>query len=254
MEINENSLASNSSVNINKNPGDSENLDKTVLAKIYEDGKNGVFKPKIFEFGEESKSYTPVVAFFKCETNFESRPSKKIKMKCLICNKNFHAKVGRFTNLNRHISTDHKDSETVEWYKNFCATSSKSKDCACLDEDMLLLIKYFISSNNSIVELKNKFFKKLMIKAKMKTPDYRTFVNKLLPKVMDEIHKTILKKLRDATCISLITDIWTNKQLKDFIAVAANIINEKFEKQLLVIGISRMPGKHNAENVKIGIN
>jgi hypothetical protein len=81
-----------------------------------------------------------------------------------------------------------------------------------------------------------------MIKARMKTPDYRTFVNQLLPKVMDEVHKTILKKLNDASSLSLITDIWTNKQLKDFIAVAANIINEKFEKQLLVIGITRMPG------------
>ena len=49
-----------------------------------------------------------------------------------------------------------------------------------------------------------------MVKAKMKTPDYRTFVNGLLPKVMQEIHEKILTKLRQATSISLITDIWTN--------------------------------------------
>ena len=89
-----------------------------------------------------------------------------------------------------------------------------------------------------------------MVKAKIKTPDYRTFVNGLLPKVMQEIHEKILSKLNQATSISLITDIWTNKQLKDFIAVVASIINSKFQKELVVIGFSRMPGKHNAENVK----
>ena len=143
IDSNENSLASNSSIYVNTNQTENENSDKSLLSKIYEDGKNGFFKPKLFEFGEESKSYTPVVNFFKCETNFECRPSKKIKMKCLICNKNFHAKVGRFTNLNRHISSDHTDSKTVEWYEKFSIQSSKSKETACLDDDMLLLIKYF---------------------------------------------------------------------------------------------------------------
>ena len=47
----------------------------------------------------------------------------------------------------------------------------------------------------------------------MKTPDYRIFVNGLL-QVMQEIHEKILSKQRQATSISLITDIWTNKQLK----------------------------------------
>ena len=80
-----------------------------------------------------------------------------------------------------------------------------------------------------------------MVKAKIKTPNYRTFVNKFLPEVMKQIHEATLSKLNLATSISLITDIWTNKQLKDFIAVAANIINEKFNKELLVIGFTRMP-------------
>ncbi len=40
--------------------------------------------------------------------------------------------------------------------------------------------------------------------------------------------------------------------MKDFIAVAANIINEKFNKELLVMGFTRMPGRHKAQNVKLG--
>ena len=42
-----------------------------------------------------------------------------------------------------------------------------------------------------------------MIKAKLKTPDYRTFVNKLLPEVMKQIHEAILSKLKMASSIKL---------------------------------------------------
>jgi endonuclease III len=137
---------------------------------------------------------------------------------------------------------DHKDNkQTVEWCTKYNQVNSQSKVGSRLDENMLLLIKYFISSNNSLVELTNKYFKKLMVKAKIKTPNYRTFVNKFLPEVMKQIHEATLSKLNLATSISLITDILTYKQLKDFIAVAANIINEKFNKELLVIGFTRMP-------------
>ena len=92
-----------------------------------------------------------------------------------------------------------------------------------------------------------------MKQVKIKSPDYRTFVNNFLPKVMQMIHEAILIKLEKSISISIITDIWTNKQLKDFIAVAAKIIDEKFNKELLVIGLIRMSGRHCAENVKQGV-
>ena len=37
----------------------------------------------------------------------------------------------------------------------------------------------------------------------------------------------------------------------DFIAVSANIIFKTFEKETIVIGMMKMPGPHNAENIKI---
>ena len=140
-----------------------------------------------------------------------------------------------------------------EWYNKYSEMNTKSKEGSCLDDNILLLIKYFISSNNSLVELKNKYFKTLMKQAKIKSPDYRKFVNNFLPKVMQQINEAILVKLEKSISISLITDIWTNKQMKDFIAVNANIIDEKFNKELLVIGFSRMSGRHCAENVKEGV-
>ena len=118
---------------------------------------------------------------------------------------------------------------------------------------MLDLIKYFISSNNFLTELKNKYFKRLMKKAKIKSPDYRTFVNRFLPELMKNLHEKILSKLTQAKSISLITDIWTNDQLRDFIAVAASVIDEHFKKDVIIIGFARMIGNHCAENVKVGV-
>ena len=161
------------------------------MNEVYEDAKKG---SKKLDFGENTKFYTPILNFYECETNFEAKPLNQIKFKCIICKKTFHARVGRCGNLNRHINIDHTDQKTTEWCEKFKNYSKKSKTTTILDEDNLLLVKYFISSNNSIAELKNKFFKKLMAKAKMKTSDYRTFVNSLLPKVMQEIHEIILSK------------------------------------------------------------
>jgi maltose-binding protein MalE len=233
------SLHSNENLQVNDERLISNN---SFLNEIYANGKKEIFMPKKFEFGESTKSFSAILNFYENETVFDMRPANKINFKCLICKKVLKAKVGRFTNLNRHIVQDHKDKkQTVEWCTKYNQVNSQSKVGSRLDENMLLLIKYFISSNNSLVELIKKYFKKLMVKAKIKTPNYRTFVNKFLPEVMKQIHEATLSKLNLATSISLITDIWTNKQLKDFIAVAANIINEKFNKELLVIGFTRMP-------------
>ena len=58
-----------------------------VLSEIYENAKKGIFNPKKFDFGDLSKTYSPVVNFYDCETAFETKPSNKITFKCLICKK-----------------------------------------------------------------------------------------------------------------------------------------------------------------------
>jgi hypothetical protein len=226
----------------------------STLNAIYENGKKGIFLPKQFEYGEIRKKYSPILNFYEHDTIFESKPTGKLNFRCLICKTKYRAKIGKSSNLNRHLVQDHLDNKQLtEWYTKYSEQNTKSKDGSCLDDNMLLLIKYFISSNNSLVELKNKYFQKLMKQAKITSPDYRTFVNNFLPKVMQQSHEAFLTKLEKSISISLITDIWTNKQLKDFIAVAANIIDEKFNKELLVIGFTRMSGRHCAENVKQGV-
>ena len=66
--------------------------------------------------------------------------------------------------------------------------------------------------------------------------------------------KTVItNKLVDAKFITLITDIWTNASMIDYLALGASIINTSFIKEILIIGMVKMSGSHNAENIKKAI-
>ena len=53
----------------------------------------------------------------------------------------------------------------------------------------------------------------------------------------------------EVVSISLMSDIWTNKLMLDIMGVAFNMINAKFQKKTIVVGMMVMPGNHNAENI-----
>ena len=71
---------------------------------------------------------------------------------------------------------------------------------------------------------------------------------------MELLYEAINEKLEDAVSVCLVSDIWTNKQMLDFMGLSANIINNNFEKKAIVIGMMLMPGNHCAENIKIAID
>lgn len=68
-------------------------------------------------------------------------------------------------------------------------------------------------------------------------------------KVKSEINRLI----DSAISVCLISDIWTNKQMLDFMGVAASIIDQNHKRRIVVLGLKLMPGKHNAENIKTAI-
>ena len=54
-------------------------------------------------------------------------------------------------------------------------------------------------------------------------------------------------------CFTLISDIWTTKNLHDFLPISLNISNIFYKRETLVIGMIKMPGNHNAERIKEAI-
>lgn len=218
----------------------SEKRRREMLDKIFNDGRAGKFPAKFIEFGDFRKAYSTVLQFYECETTYVNKPGKTemVKFKCVICTRTYRAKLGRTHNLNRHIKCDHKDkAEVVEWFNEYDKVNNKKKESDGLNESTMDLVRYFISSNAALSEFKNKHLRKILNKANIKMSSYRLFKNKILPDVMSELKSKIQFKLQSASTICLVTDIWTNNQMLDFISVSANLIFDNFEKEIIVLGI-----------------
>jgi hypothetical protein len=237
------------------------NTTQESLKEIFKKGREGEFPDVILHFNDSSFPYTPILNFFEIPKQFNFNKSElkemQIKVSCLICKKEYKCRQGRFTNLNSHIKdhayTGFKNVECQEWlrrYNEFKKSGNKAIN-SIENRNKMLLILYFISSNAALAELKNKAFRKICQKAQIEVPNYKTFKQNVLPGAMKLLHEAIQEKLVESESICLITDIWTNKQMLDFIAVSANIIFKTFEKETIVIGMMKMPGPHNAENIKI---
>ena len=78
---------------------------------------------------------------------------------------------------------------------------------------------------------------------------YRSFRHTILPHIIDLLNDTIEKRLQAAEFIHLFTDLWSNRNNIDFISLAACIINKDFEREILVINMMAMSGRHTAENI-----
>ncbi len=154
--------------------------------------------------------------------------------------------------LNRHLRTDCK-RDAKKWYSAFQSSSgTKRKQPKVIDEQHLLLAKYFISSNTSLCELANPFLKKLLGNA-LKLPGVFSFRNTVLPSLMNSLYTLLGARLNEAESICLIVDIWTNNVNSDFIGLAAVITDPKLSRELHVIDMMRMPGPHSAEVIKFSI-
>ena len=88
---------------------------------------------------------------------------------------------------------------------------------------------------------------------KLKLPCERTFVTTYLPTVREKVYGKIGELLASCENACLITDIWTNKQMLDFMGLVACTIDSVFRRQFIVIGMCLMPGNHCAENIKKAI-
>lgn len=68
---------------------------------------------------------------------------------------------------------------------------------------------------------------------------------------MDALKLELGNMCQNACSISIIPDGWTHPNVKlEFLAIAALLINESFEKQLLVIGMEVLNDGHSAESTK----
>ena len=104
----------------------------------------------------------------------------KSKFKCLGCQKyETYQSLGKFTGLNKHIRANCLNQSFKEWYKNY-QNHVNTKQKLKLSQEMLILLKYFISSNTSLSDLENPYLRELL-KPRLEMPGYFSFRETLLP-------------------------------------------------------------------------
>jgi hypothetical protein len=221
---------------------------KSILNYLLKQAEDKKFPQKTFIFDKIKKNYNCALNFFECQTIFTNKPTGRIEFTCLGCEKIYHARIGRTGNLNRHLNS-HQEQKLRKWIQLYDAWNTKCQHSK-ITAGVMIMVRYFITSNVALNELKNPILRYVFKKANISYPGLHTFRHKTLPEVMVILQSKIETKLMDAETICLITDIWTTRQMVDFIAVAVNITNEDFEKETFVIGMKVFVGRHTAERIK----
>ena len=83
---------------------------------------------------------------------------------------------------------------------------------------------------------------------------FKIFRNKVLPSVLDALYSELDKMCQEARSICIIPDGWTPPYIKtEFIGIAAILISESYQRQLVILGMHEMPDGHSAEETKKSI-
>ena len=118
---------------------------------------------------------------------------------------------------------------------------------AKLDSDLLNLIKYFISSSCALKSLTNPYLRKAM---KFPLPCELTFRQKILPNLRKDLEEIFEHILNKSFCASLIPDNWSDQSMTSYMGIAIFSIDLNYERDVFVIGMKEVYGKHNSEKPK----
>ncbi len=156
----------------------------------------------------------------------------------------------KWRNIKRHLEKDCYNKALVEaWFAAYNSRSNYKKE-APLSGEMLRAAKFYISSNTSVSQLTNPALRDVM---SIQLPCHTTLSSTIIPQVMELLYKQIDSLLVKAEAICIISDIWTDKSMHDFLGLAARMIDSNFERTTITNGMIEMPGNHCAEHIKEAI-
>ena len=224
-----------------------------LLDKVYEEASRSIFEKKVFIIGDKEHKLTAIFNFFTSPTKFATKPTKTISHKCIICGKSLEEEFGFSSNLNHHLRRHSKKNIALKnWYEAYEKMKAlNNENQNNLDKHTMDLVNFFLTCNLSLECLSNKYLRNLL---KVKLPCSKTFTTTILPRVMKILIDLLTPKLKNAVCITLISDIWTNLSQVDFLGLIAVCTDRFFNKEYLVIGMETLNAEHKSENVAEAIN
>jgi hypothetical protein len=118
---------------------------------------------------------------------------KKYPKKCMLSPTVISCKPAESRNVKRHLEFDRKGKGIIaNWWIAYNLTLNFSR--REITEDEMNLMKFFLSSNTSIIQLENQYLRNCF---KFSLPCAKTFTETILPSVLDKLSNIIEKKLND---------------------------------------------------------
>ena len=143
--------------------------------------------------------------------------------------------------------------KTLNWYKLYLNRPEvKQSKKLSISTEMFDLIKFFISSDLSLNQLNNIYLRRIL-KDEIRMPSVYTFRYKYLNAIMIKLHAQIDFKCKSAEAITLIPDGWVDNLNTEYLGLGAQLTNDCFEKEVIVLGFIEVIGGHCAENIKAAI-
>lgn len=138
----------------------------------------------------------------------------------------------------KHLNNVHgKANKLVKlWIKNFKFYRDDDENGGLkISANTIRLVRFFLRSNSALDVLDDPDLRALL---PFKAMGKKTFKYKFLPKLVEKVKKKIDEKLKTAESITLISDIWSNPQMKNFLGLCACFMKRNFKTETLVLGMS----------------
>jgi hypothetical protein len=213
--------------------------------------------------GVKEFAYTSYLNFTNANVPDGWNVEKAIDFYCIFCDAKRSMKLGQTNNIMVHFKEAHKNKTSEKnqalldnfskWLDAFEENTVAPVNKSYIDQETMRIVNYFISCDSAIVDFDKEAFRILLSDYKRPITNSKTFKTVILEEVFMKFRKEIDFLLSTALSICIISDIWTSKNMLDFMGLAVNVIFRDFTKKTFVIGLDLMPGSHNAENIKQAI-
>ena len=175
----------NSNIKPSQDLDDKSTHDQNIsVKKMFSLATKNIFPKKMVIIDEEESFYSPILNFFNFEDKLKEIPKENMLFDCKICsskknNNTLKAKFAITKNLGKHLKTHAK--YITNWLYLYQKHDQKFNKKG-ITKNTLTLMKYFISSNTALKELKNKWLREPLTD-KFEVASKNAFRDEILPKV-----------------------------------------------------------------------
>ena len=89
-----------------------------------------------------------------------------------------------------------------------------------IDNETMKMVRYFIASNTADKNFDCPYFRDLLGGYSVQEPCSDTFSHSVLPSIVQAVKDELEKLLTKCFSVCMISDIWTSKQMFDFMGIA----------------------------------